>query len=136
MLIAVIDGMGGSIGRQIITKLRAAFGDEIEILALATNAVAANNMMKAGANLSASGENAVVHSIKRADFIIGPIAMLVPNSFLGELTPKMAEAISCAKGRKYLLALSNLDATIIGAEDKPLPHLMDEVIIILKSKIG
>ncbi|MDI6799783.1 MAG: DUF3842 family protein [Actinomycetota bacterium] len=136
MIIAVIDGMGGSIGRQIIIKLRVAFGDEIELLALGTNAVAASNMMKAGANLGASGENAFVHSIGQADFIIGPLAMMVPNSFLGELTTKMAEAVSGAKGEKIILPLNNLEAILIGVKDTPLPHLMDEAIIALKSKIS
>lgn len=136
MLIAVIDGMGGNIGRQIITKLRLVFGDEIELFALATNAVAANNMMKAGANFSASGENAFVHSIGRADCIIGPLAMMIPNSFLGELTTKMAEAVCAAKGSRIVLPLNNSDITLLGTKEMPLPHLMDEAIVVLKKMIG
>jgi NAD(P)-dependent dehydrogenase (short-subunit alcohol dehydrogenase family) len=45
MRIAAIDGQGGGIGKAIVEKLRGAFGNEVEILALGTNALATALML-------------------------------------------------------------------------------------------
>jgi len=58
----VMDGQGGGIGKVIIKKIREAFGEEAEILALGTNSVATSQMMKAGANRGATGENAIINN--------------------------------------------------------------------------
>ena len=50
MKIAVVDGMGGSIGHQIILELRRNLPEDTEIIALGANAIATGNMMKARAN--------------------------------------------------------------------------------------
>ena len=55
MKIAVIDGMGGSIGHQIILELRKNLPEDTEIIALGANAIATGNMMKARANRGATG---------------------------------------------------------------------------------
>ena len=57
--IGVIDGQGGGIGSTIIKRLRNAFEETIEIVALGTNAIATTQMLKARANRGASGENAM-----------------------------------------------------------------------------
>ena len=131
MKVLVIDGAGGSIGQQIITRLGETFGGAIEILALGTNAIAASNMMKAGANRGASGENSFRVVCPEADIIIGPVSIVVPNSFMGELTPAMAEYIAASKGRKVLLPLGQ-QVTVVGTSNLPLPHLMDEAIKLVK----
>ena len=56
--ICVIDGQGGGIGSTVIKKLRDFFGENVEIIALGTNAIATAQMLKAKANRGASGENA------------------------------------------------------------------------------
>ena len=56
----VMDGQGGGIGRAIIKRLRESLDDEVEIVALGTNSVATAQMMKAGANRGATGENAII----------------------------------------------------------------------------
>jgi len=134
--IAAIDGMGGSIGNQIIRRLRDGLPDDIHIIALGTNAIAVNNMMKAGANRGASGENAIVMTIDEADLIIGPISIVIPNSMMGELTTKMAESIASSKAWKILLPLSNPQIEIIGTSNDPLPHLMEEAIKLIRKKMG
>ncbi|MDO8885677.1 DUF3842 family protein [Candidatus Oleimmundimicrobium sp.] len=136
MVIAVIDGMGGSIGRQIVTRLRENLPGEVEIMILATNAIAASNMMKAGANRAASGENALSFSLKKADIVVGPISIVIPNSFMGELTPKMAESIAGCEAEKILLPLSHPHVNLIGVEQIPLPHLMEEVVKLIRKKLG
>ncbi|MCD6586671.1 MAG: DUF3842 family protein, partial [Desulfobacteraceae bacterium] len=52
----IIDGQGGGIGATIIKKLRAKFGESLDIIALGTNAIATSQMLKAKANRGASGE--------------------------------------------------------------------------------
>lgn len=137
MKLCVIDGMGGKIGAQIITQIRDDFKN-IEIIALATNAVAAHAMMKAGANSCASGENAIAYTVGRLDeedIVLGPLAIVIPNSMMGELTPRMAEAIASSAARKILLPLTHPQLTLIGVEHVPLPHLMESAIELLKERV-
>ena len=136
MNIVTIDGMGGSIGNQIIHYLRENLPDDIHIIALGTNAIAANNMMKAGANRGASGENAIAVSVAEADLIIGPISIVIPNSMMGELTAGMAESLATSKAQKVLLPLANPKFDLIGVSKIPLPHLMDEAVKIIRVKLG
>jgi hypothetical protein len=128
MKIAVIDGMGGSIGQQIILELRRNLPEETEIIALGANAIATGTMMKARANRGATGENAVKVCIGEADVIMGSISMLVPNSMMGELTPGMATAIASARGRKILLPLTHPSVEIMGTNDTPLPKLIEQAV--------
>ena len=128
MVIAVIDGMGGGIGAQIVTQLRQELPPEVEILALGTNAVATEKMMKAKANRGASGENAIKVSINKADFILAPIGAIVPNSMMGEITPAIAEAVACARGHKFLLPINQPYFEIVGVEWEPLTKQISRVI--------
>lgn len=127
-IIAVIDGQGGGIGSLIIKRLRETFGEEIEIIGLGTNAMATGALLKAGANKGASGENAIIQTLKKVDIILGAMAIVIANSMMGELTPKMAKAISSSTGIKLLLPLKIPEIEIIGAPKEPLPHLVDQLI--------
>jgi hypothetical protein len=124
-IIVVIDGQGGGIGSVIVRRLREAFAEEVEIVGLGTNAMATGAMLKAGANRGASGENAIVRSVAMADIITGAVAIVAANAMMGELTPRMSEAIASAAGRKCLLPLKMADLEIIGAPKEPLPHLVE-----------
>src|SRR3990170_3883747 len=103
--IGVIDGQGGGIGSVIIKRLREVFGEEVEVIGLGTNAMATGAMLKAGANKGASGENAIVQTVKTVDILTGPISIVLANSMMGELTPKMVEAIASAPAVKCILPL-------------------------------
>ncbi len=126
--IAVIDGQGGGIGGLMIKRLRETFGEEVDLIGLGTNAMATGAMLKAGANKGASGENAIVQTVKTVDMIVGTTAIVLANSMMGELTPKMAEAITSSPALKCLLPLKMPDVEIIGASKEPLPHLVDQLI--------
>ncbi len=128
MKFCVIDGQGGGIGATIIKKLRDRFGESLDISALGTNAIATSQMLKAKANRGASGENAIVCSVPKMDLIIGPIGIVMANSMMGEVTPKMAEAVASSPAKKILLPLSQENMEIVGTSDIPLPHLIDELI--------
>ena len=126
--ICIIDGQGGGIGSAIIKRLTAAAGSTVEIIALGTNAIATAQMLKARANRGASGENAIVCTVKKADIIIGPVGIIMANAMMGELTPAMAQAISASPARKLLLPLSQENIEIVGLAQAPLPHLIDALI--------
>ncbi len=123
--ICVVDGQGGGIGSLIIKKLREAYADTVNITALGTNAIATAQMLKARANRGASGENAIVRSVARTDIVVGPVAIVLANAMMGEVTPAMAEAIACCPGKKYLIPISQENVEIVGLAPSPLPPLID-----------
>ncbi len=134
--IAVIDGQGGGIGHYIIKALKDNFDDKIEIIALGTNAAATANMMKAKANKGASGENAIIWNTQKVDVIIGPLSIIVANGMMGELTPKMAEAIGSSEAKKILLPINQEGINIIGFLKEPLPHLVEKLILHIKEELN
>ena len=126
--ICVIDGQGGGIGSTIIKRLKQEYEETIEILALGTNAIATSQMLKAQANKGATGENAIIHTVKQVDVIIGPMAIIMANAMMGEVTPHMAAAISSCQAKKILIPMSQENVEIVGAPAIPLPHLIDLLI--------
>ena len=132
MVVAVVDGMGGGIGVQIVTQLRQELPLDVEILALGTNAVATEKMMKARASRGASGENAIRVSIGQADFILAPVGVVIPNSMMGEVTPAIAAAIAGAPARKLLLPVNQPHFEIVGIEWKPLTKQISAAIDVIR----
>jgi len=128
MRICVIDGQGGGIGSTIIRRLKAEFQEKIEIVALGTNSIATSAMMKAKANKGATGENAIIRTVATVDVIVGTLGIIIANSMMGELTPKMAEAICSCSARKILLPLFQERIEVIGVTPEPLPHLVEHLV--------
>jgi len=56
-------------------------------------------MLKAGANKGVSGENTIIRIVDNVEVILGPVSIVLPHGMMGEMTPKIAEAVSgsCAK---------------------------------------
>ena len=126
--ICIIDGQGGGIGATLIKYLKEAFGESVVLIALGTNAIATAQMLKAGANKGASGENAICRTVFQVDCIIGPIAVTWANAMLGEVTPKMAEAVTSSPAIKILLPLSQESVEIVGVVKEPRPHLVQDAV--------
>ena len=126
--ICIIDGQGGGIGANLIKCLREVHGERYDLLALGTNVIATSQMMKAGANRGASGENAIVHTVAQADLIIGTIAVTWANSMLGEVTPAIAAAITSSSAPKILLPLFHENITIVCVGTDPLPHMVQSIV--------
>ena len=122
--VCVIDGQGGGIGAALIKALKLAYGETIELIALGTNAVATSQMMKAGAGRGASGENAIIRTVLDADLIIGSIAVTWANAMLGEVTPRVAEAVTSSSALKILFPLMQERVEVVGVIKEPLPHLI------------
>ncbi|HBH12335.1 MAG: Uncharacterized protein XD91_0934 [Clostridiales bacterium 38_11] len=113
MMITVIDGMGGGLGVKIILDLKKRYDERIKILALGTNSTATAAMKKAGADLAATGENPVVVNCKKATLILGPIAIITPDGLMGEITPRMAEAITLSDAKKILLPSDRCNIDVV-----------------------
>ena len=130
MKIIVIDAQGGGIGRSLVAGLRQANVCS-EIIAAGTNAIASSNMLKAGANAGASGENAIVYNARRCtekDIIAGPIGIILANSMHGEISPAMAEAVSESDAVKVLIPCHKCPLYVAGIVQKPLPDYIDDAI--------
>jgi hypothetical protein len=126
--ICVIDGQGGGIGATVIKYLKKAYGEQLELIALGTNAIATAQMLKAGANKGATGENAILRTVDNALCIVGPIAITWANAMLGEVTPLMAEAVTSCCATKILLPLHQEHVEIVGVIKEPLPHLVEKAV--------
>ncbi|NDY73785.1 hypothetical protein DO021_16145 [Desulfobacter hydrogenophilus] len=126
--VCVIDGQGGGIGSTVIKRIKERFEESVEVIALGTNAIATAQMLKARANKGASGTNAIVQTVKGADMIIGTVGIIMPHSMMGEVTPQIAEAVSCSQAKKVLLPLTQENIAIVGMVGAPLPQLVDELL--------
>ena len=105
MKIVVIDGQGGNIGKRIVEEIKAKV-DGAFVTAVGTNSAATSAMMKGGADQGATGENPVVLASRCADIIMGPIGIVLADSMLGEITPKMAEAVGASEAKKILIPIN------------------------------
>jgi hypothetical protein len=126
MRICVVDGQGGGMGAALIRRFKEEYLEEHEVIALGTNPLATAQMMKARANRGASGENAIVHTVPSADVILGSISIVLANAMMGEITPRMAEAVASAPALKILLPMTRTKVEIVGILHEPLPHLVEK----------
>lgn len=127
MKIAVVDAQGGGLGKVIVEKLKDRFPDAA-IIALGTNVMATSAMRKAGAEQSATGENAIVYNVGKVDIIIGGIGIIAANGMMGEITPKMAEAVSSACALKVLIPIGKCSIYVPGCEAYSINELMDRAL--------
>ena len=102
------------------------------LTAVGTNSTAAAAMLKAGADRAATGENSVVVCCRDADVIIGPVAIVVADSLLGEITPKMAAAVAQSRAKRILVPVNCCNNVIAGVPDLSIGRLVDCVIEELK----
>lgn len=128
MRVCVIDGQGGGIGSVIIRRIKEEYGEQVEVLALGSNAIATAQMMKAGANRGATGENAILVTVQQADVIVGPIAIVLANAMMGEITPAVAAGVAASNARKFLLPLTQENVEVAGITREPLPHQVDHIV--------
>lgn len=132
--ILVIDAQGGGLGRQLILEIKKRFA-QAEVLAVGTNAAATAAMLKSGADAAATGENAVAVACRRADFIIGPVGIVIADAMLGEITPAMARAVAQADARRILIPFSNCYNYIAGVSDFSATRLVEDALNELKKQV-
>ena len=127
MKIAIVDGMGGGIGSQVVGRIKPVLREQDALIALGTNAAATGVMIKAGATTGATGENAIVVTAPTADVIIGPVGIVIPNSLLGEITPAIATAIASCRATKILVPLVQPHVELVGLDARPLSATLDDI---------
>ena len=123
--IAIVDGKGGGLGGAIIKSISSM--KDVNIVALGTNSHATYNMLKCGAHDGATGENAICHMAECADIIVGPMALVVSNSMMGEITPKIAHAIAGSKAKKLLLPTQKCGVQVLGVKEMTMAQIIDLV---------
>ena len=116
MKILIIDGQGGGLGRQLVSAVRERY-PEIEILAVGTNRAATNAMLRAGADQAATGENSVAVASERADVIMGPVGIVIADSMLGEITPRMALSVGQSRAKRILIPVNLCDNIVVGVTE-------------------
>ena len=127
MKILIIDAQGGGIGKQLIAEIKKNIPGA-DITAVGTNTVATSAMLKAGADRAATGENAVVVNSRRADVIIGPVGIVIADAMLGEITPKMANAVAQSDAKRILIPVNHCDNIVVGVADLNIGKLIQAVI--------
>ena len=127
MMILVVDGQGGGLGRLLVRELKGAF-PQAEIAAVGTNSTAANAMMKAGADFAATGENAVVVNCRHADIIVGAVGIVIADSMWGEITPRMAQAVGQSDARRVLSPINLCSNLVVGVSEMSLSKLVQAAV--------
>ena len=135
ILLLVIDGQGGGIGRQLTQSIKENFPD-ITIRAIGTNTIATQAMIKAGADEAATGENAVIVGCREADIIIGPLGIVIADSLFGEITPSMAIAIGQSKAVRILIPMNQCDNQVVGVDNFSLSYLVRDCINLIRKQIN
>nr|WP_072514363.1 DUF3842 family protein [Ndongobacter massiliensis] len=124
MKILVVDGQGGRMGQSIIEILKSRRVDA-EIIAVGTNSLATGAMLKAKPDAAATGENAILVNCRDADYIIGPIGILVADALHGEISPKIAVAVGSSAAKKILFPITRCNTMILGVPDFSLSRQLE-----------
>ena len=135
MTVLIVDGQGGRLGKQLVKEVRERF-PQLPLMAVGTNSMATESMLKAGADRAATGENAVVVACRKADVIIGPVGIVIADALLGEVTPAIAKAVGQSEAVRILLPSDKCDTFIAGVGSTGMSALveyaMDKLASLLK----
>ena len=135
MNILVIDAQGGGLGKQLVAGLKKAIPGA-EITAVGTNTLATQAMLKAGADVAATGENAVVVGCRKADIIMGPVGIVIADSLYGEITAAMAVAVGSSRAVRILIPMNRCETLIAGCGAKGTGVLIEEAIQLAAEQAG
>lgn len=135
MNILVMDAQGGGIGRQVVAAIRKSLPG-VTVTAVGTNSAATAAMLKAGADEAATGENAVVVCCRNADVIVGPVGIVIADALLGEVTPRMAQAVGQSRAKRILIPVNHCSNIIAGVGDLSMSRLLESVMEELRRALG
>ena len=132
--VLIIDGQGGGMGRGLVEAVKKRW-PALHLRAVGTNSLATAAMLRAGADEGATGENAVIFNAKWAHVMMGPIGVLTPNGLLGEVTPRMAEAIGASAAVKILLPSQRCGIRLAAGPAQPMQFYLDEAVRLLGQEL-
>jgi hypothetical protein len=135
MTVLIVDGQGGRLGKQLVKEVLERF-PQLDVLAVGTNSMATEAMLKAGAPRAATGENAVAVACRKADIILGPMGIVIADALLGEVTPAMAKAVGQSDAVRILLPSDKCSTLVAGVGSQGMSALigdaMDKLADLLK----
>ena len=131
MNILVIDAQGGGVGKQLVAAIKRELPD-CALIAVGTNVAASGAMQKAGADHTATGENAVIVGARRADVIVGSIGIVIADAMYGEITPAMALAVGQSSAKRVLIPFDHCDNYVAGCAELPLGRRIQAAVELLK----
>lgn len=134
MKIVVVDGQGGKLGKQLVERISTEISDS-ELIAIGTNSTAAEAMLKGGADAVATGENALIVACRKADVIVGPIGIVISDALMGEISPKMANAVGSSNAVRVLIPVNKCDSYIVGVENVTVSEMIESAIKKIKELV-
>ena len=126
MTVVVLDGQGGGIGRALVAAIAPLLPEGTELLCVGTNAMATAAMLKAGAQRGATGENSVRWAAEHADVLVAPIALVLKDSMMGEVTGDMAACVGESRAKKILVPTQRCNAYVAGVSDMSMQQLVED----------
>ena len=135
MKILVIDGQGGGMGRAVVAALSKALPQQ-PLLALGTNVLATQAMLKAGASQGATGEHAILWQCRDADIILGPTGLMSAGALLGEISPAMALAVGQSPAQKFLIPSERCTLHVIGVRPQSMEAAVNELVDRVKAALN
>ena len=126
MKIVVLDGQGGGIGRALVSAIAEKLPDGAELLCVGTNAMATAAMLKAGAQRGATGENSVRWAAEHADVLVAPIALVLRDAMMGEVTGEMAACVGQSRAQKILVPTQRCNVYVAGVGTPSMQELIDD----------
>ena len=135
MYVVVMDGQGGGLGAQLVTRLKARLKDT-PVWAVGANSMATAAMLKAGADKAATGENAFCYHAATAPVLMGPIGLLSDNSLMGEISPKMAAAMAAAPGKRIFLPMSSCGVLVAGTTGLRMEDLLQNAVELAAKEVN
>ena len=135
LLVVVVDGQGGGMGRGLVESIKKKW-PKLHVRAVGTNSLATTDMLRAGADDGATGENAVVFNARQADLLLGPIGILTPNGLLGEVSPAMAGAVGASEAVKILLPSQRCSIRLAAGDPQPLQFYLDQALRLLEEELS
>ena len=85
-------------------------------------------MKKSGADQAATGENSVIVACRRADIIVGPIAIVIADALLGEITPAMAAAVGRSDAWKVFIPFNRCGQIVVGTQNLTINELIQQAV--------
>ena len=125
MNIVVIDGQGGGMGKMLVAAILEKY-PAAALTAVGTNSAATLAMRKAGATRAAT-----VVACRTADVIVGPVGIAVADALMGEVTPRMAEAVGSSRARRVLIPVNACETIIVGVEEVGIATLVRKAVELL-----
>ena len=124
MTVVVLDGQGGGIGRALVAAIAPLLPEGTELLCVGTNAMATAAMLKAGAQRGATGENSVRWAAEHADVLVAPIALVLKDAMMGEVTGEMAACVGASRAVKIFVPTERCNAHVAGVGDQSMQVLI------------